>query len=427
MLPRQRPFLLLLAILVLVAMVAVVSYMYAKRRIHQGNTVQINVVGEKAFGSLAQTTQGVDSELSGAAPRSADAGLNASSTLVAPAPTGLPDSKLIPAPYTSLTYKYVGAAINQPDQKVQVLRRLGGTAPKGMGDLLHSSGLDLMSGTSLTSGSIQSTSFTLDDYRVDVDFVSGHISMYRTDSLGKAVPMVAQIPIRILGGSALSDSDTLAVAANFISKYGITTASYGSPVVERPVGFTASDTYSQLSVVYPLVVSNRPVYSSDGAVAGLRLAIDTSTKSVISLDNLTTSSYEASLYDAETDSAVLIAIATSGFAGSIQAYSSSEPNGTGSNPQVEVAELGDPQLCYQLFTQYDTSTSTSHDVLVPALAFPVSKGVINDAPDRVVVPLTKELLTNGTGEIPPTAGVGSGGSAGASTGTVEGTTVPVVK
>ncbi len=102
--------------------------------------------------------------------------------------------------------------------------------------------------------------------------------------------------LRLNESDMLPDSELISIAQDFIDKYKINLDSYG-PVEINKEAYKNNNYYpEQISLVYPLVINDKEVYSSHGGKNGLQISINIRERKVSSLNNLNFSNLKSSSY-----------------------------------------------------------------------------------------------------------------------------------
>ena len=139
-----------------------------------------------------------------------------------------------------------------------------------------------------------------------------------------------------------------------------------------------------ISVIYPMKIDGKSVADSGGNKYGLRVNANLRYKQVDGLWGLTSQNYESSDYETETNVDRILKIAAKGGMNQV---------GNPDAANVPEIELGTPETGLAIYYQYNNGANT--ELYVPALIFPVTKIPENTYfyGSRVIVPLTKELLS----------------------------------
>jgi len=383
-----------------------------------GSDVRVSRTADGAFGNLATlslATGGMGG--GGAAPTSAALGTDAAKSSIAygmGGGAGVSEKMMLP-PYEPVNYKYVykGDELTLPSDKLDVLKKQSPDASSLISSL-NSLGMGLVSLDSFPGSKAQSVSFNQDNgYNIYVDFLGGTVSI---SGYYDVKPLAADSQLCPVDGcpapdpikeSDIPDDATLVTIANqFLSDHGISTAAYGDPEVVNDYRIQNEAMLKSnskalvywpdfINVVYPLKINDDEVYDESGNKMGLMVGVNIRSNKVTSVYNLSTQNYEASSYDAETDTSKIVKIAEQG---GLYGYYAGAPEGK----TVEI-ELGTPKLQY--VSMWDYQMNSSQQVLVPSLVFPVTKQPTDGSFYRkaVVVPLTKNILdryNQGTGGAP---------------------------
>jgi hypothetical protein len=380
-----------------------------------GSDVRISHAQSGAFGNLATLSLATGGK-GGAAPQTAAAPVSTDAVQSFPAygvgggamGTGTSGKMIAPYPYHLVNYKYVykGSDLNLTSPKLDVLKKQAPDA-SSLSASLSALGLGLVNLNSFPGSKVQSVSFNQDNgYNIYVDLTSGmvNISGYfdvKPMAVSSGASDMSLCPRNgCLEPSPIKESDipddaTVIAAANaFLSEHGIATSAYGAPEVSndfrvqnKAMLFSSPKSMvywpDSISVVYPYKVAGQEVYDESGNKSGLNVQVSVRSHKVTGVWNLSTQNYQASSYDAETDSGRILKVAENG---GLYGY-----YGDPSGKTIEV-ELGTPKLQY--VQMWDYQMNTSQQLLVPSLVFPVTKQASDGDFYRksVVVPLIKSIL-----------------------------------
>lgn len=364
-LQQQRLIATLILIIVLAAL-GVFSYFQAKKLSAPSSNQAITLLGSQAFGELslnasaARSAATTDAKLELSAPESKAIGKTEPSTLI--------------PPVTSYHFVYAGMPLSQPETSVNVLRPTRSKGSDKFSDLLNNAGFTVGNSSPLRKGLAQTITIKdqNEEYHADIDLVKGVLSISLNSAFDAAVSRSSSNQAE--NNPQLSNEETLSIADSFLSRFGISATTYGKPWVQ-------DQSSSLATVVYPITVNNLPIYDISGNLYGLRITVDASTKKVTSLQNARTIKAEASAYPAETDTNILLEIASTG---GIQQFWQQGEN-------VQEISLDTPIKGYVLNTIYK---ETEEELLIPALIFPVKPSNTSQTLglSSVIVPLAKGAL-----------------------------------
>jgi len=403
---------------------------------------------ENAFGSLAEIANqaaplglggGGASAVNQAVPQSATGASDSSNriTASAPAPEGLGGNSSIAMPYYYYKYVYKGDPLQLPGATVEVLRRQGfDQKASGLGGLLNSFGLGMISLGSFDSLKVQNINLVEDKdlgYSISVDaqggliYVSQNWAAWPQPYVKCAGSTDCVDQTRLKPADVLSDAAVIKIAKDFAVAHGVDLGSYGEPLVTDTWRVDYANTADKAqfyipesaNVLFPLKANGQFVYDEGGSQTGINVSVDYRQKKVSNLSNLTSQTYEASNYAAETDAAKILQIVEQGgywgygypmLPAKEGVAPSSQPGGT----RVLEIEIGTPKIVYVTMTNYNAGQTNY--LLVPSLIFPVI-GTPGDTnyyyPKSIVVPLAKDLLEQRA--YPPYVLNSSGASAGSAT------------
>lgn len=315
------------------------------------------------------------------------------------------DARMILPIYAGFDYKYSGDEFNLEQTSALVYRRLKNENSLGR-DLARTLNSFNFPGINLDTFSnlkVNSISFGEDKEQgllINFELKEGSLYIYENwekwriaerEACGSNQACWDRFRIRI--EDVPTDSELITVANNFLSEHKIDLANYGEPQVDnqwRTYYEYAEDKANyyipeQATVIYPILIEDKPVRDQSGNYSGLRIGINLFFNKVSSLNGLIPYNYEASAYDLETDSARIIALAEKGGWNRNFYNISKEEN-------KNIVELGTPEFSYVQMWRYKDNTSV--ELFVPALIFPVTKrpetGYYGN--NYVVLPLVKELI-----------------------------------
>ncbi len=316
-----------------------------------------------------------------------------------------PSSLIYPVPQPSYVFNYVGDPISLTEKTVEVLRRAKGVGSMPAFDSLL--GAFDVSGISLNSfGASKIQNLVLagggdNGYTITIDFFEGFIGISKTvfdwgprcmapekclDN--QPSPTINQKP---------DDAKLINAANKFLKEHGIDTSAYGTPIIQDDWGIAYGQTPPEqramfyipdaITVLYPLILNGQTVYEQGGMFPmGLQVQVSVRNLTVTGVWNMTLQRYESSQYEAETDSAKIIAAAERGGWGGYVIMATEAERLTTS------VSLGTPSRGYLRMWNYNDGSND--ELYVPALAFPVLKAPVRAyLPKYVVVPLAKDLMT----------------------------------
>jgi len=149
----------------------------------------------------------------------------------------------------------------------------------GVLNKLKVNGVDL---SAFNNTSVETMLIKAGEYQVSLNFKKGEMSLYKIKDE------------EISGGAAISsDAEIIRIADEFLNQIGVEKASYGEPAIIR----TASAAYPFAEILYPLTLNNYPVFRQGGERVGINIAVNAQTKSVVSLQGLSTLAFEAYPYE----------------------------------------------------------------------------------------------------------------------------------
>lgn len=386
-----------------------------------GSGVIITDAGANAFGNLAYSADGSASEsaLGSAVARSQSGGGGGNPMPSMPpmatdakmaAPGYAEGSMIAPSDMTYERYRYVykGDALTL-DASATVYRRdkrpLGASGLSSALQSFNAGSIDLEK-----FGQAQLQQFTLIQpgqfgYQIYVDLNEGMVNVSENWATwphpeAECRDDACYERLRIRPEDVPADDALIAVADAFLNEHGISKEAYGTPVVDRrwntimPMyrGEAAADTALRIyvpdtiSLTYPIMIDGVTSYDQSGFPYGLSVSVDVRNKRVRGVWNLSPQSYQSSRYDAVTDEAQILDMASRG-----DMYS--QPFGSDPNEKIVDVEIGTPERV--LVQAYRTNEAgQGEELLVPALRFPVIGGAdpAKGGRDSIVIPLVKDLL-----------------------------------
>lgn len=356
---------------------------------------QINNKGMNAFGKLSYLPQAEGGMGGGIA-----ANQNTRSSLNIDSASGTASMSVFPS--VASKYTYAGDAIEVKDKEGKVFKRVkNSTAGKQLADFIQKSNFGLVNLPSFSSVGLQNIQLFEDKpfgYSISVNFDEGAIAIYpdyrKWEIKADRAPMpISQIP---------SDSEFVNVANTFVKDHGVDIAIYGKPIIESR-SFTGQGVdgkeqefaHESVAVTYPLILEGSEVYDESGNMYGLQVMVDTLSKRVTGVNNLTSQVYESSNYTLQTDSKKIITAATSGPQSMVYPIDDLKreiPAGFSQQSAAQKFELQTPKRVLMRHFVYENNKEPV-ELYVPALLFPVvqQKGV-QTYPKNVIVPLITDVL-----------------------------------
>jgi hypothetical protein len=261
------------------------------------------------------------------------------------------------APPAMVEYVYRGKAFSQSDATLDVLKKTTSTfSLNDVAAALARTGFGSANTSSFGNAVVTNLTFAQNEdfgYAVTVDLANGNISidpnLDRWPSDDDAV------------SEPLSSSSALGIANRFLGDHAIRVADYGNPEM-RGKGV-------MVGVFYPNVVNGMEVYSVNGERMGLTVEVNARYERVKSVHGLGVQNYEASSYDAITDTARIVSLA--------EQEAGSAPVSAG--VAIQKIGLGTPVRAY---------VDHGNGLLVPAFVFPITPSD-SGAVEVVIVPLVE--------------------------------------
>jgi hypothetical protein len=354
---------------------------------------KINPIGSAKFGTLSYNskygTAGgpmIASDMIGIP----EARTAAYSSSLGSAPTSYAPVE-VPATYS---YVYEGESLALADTEAPVYRRVPGFEEKNaLGDLLDKAdfdAVDLNSFDKLKPRNVELKEDKDGGYSIGVNFDEGTVSIVPPS--GEIVPVapsgseagpMATSSMATSSPTAAATSTTefdpiaeaAAIAGNFIQQHSVDMSSYGTPIVKND---PASNNI--VRVIYPLLIDKTPAVDDMSAPFGVEVTIDIAKRTITNVGNLTSQTYESSSYRTVTDQTKIM--------DAIRARQLPiDKDFVGST----TVRLGTPKKVLMRYVDAKDDGSTSNELYVPALQFPVLNAVAKDK--SITVPLVEELIT----------------------------------
>lgn len=333
----------------------------------------------------AATTADVDEAATNAAVPETDA------KMIAPGPD---------YPWTVYDYVYEGEPIELTDDSVGVLKRkLAATLPSAS-RFIESFNFGLMDLDTFSNVGLDSFSVSQKGQNaltIFVNLIEESLSINQNWSTwnhpeSRCTTEACYQQYRIKASDMPADDVVFGIVDDFIKAHNINMEAYGEPRIDKywlqqPAG---SDIYYPeiLNVVYPFNIDDQLVSDDSGNSVGLNIGVHVKERKVASVWNLMSQSYEKSDYPAVKDSAKVLE-----FLKRTDNYYTDIPEEQAVN-RVTV-KLGTPTKTLLQYYKYDPARSTSENLLVPALLFPVIEKPANEPyfwRKAVAVPLAQELF-----------------------------------
>ena len=393
-------------------------YMYNQRSIIAPGepmfTSTIQETGENAFGNaaefMADQPNSLNSALSvrgvGGGGMATEEAKIAASDAVMGAPGVSPGSTGMPYIYEPTVYRYVykGDPLELKDDKLNVLKRdkkaIDGASVMNMISKLN---LDLIGFDGFQDTKMQMITFMEDrefGYGVSINFQEGTIEIfenwYKWPQSGAVFAKCAGDErcvenLNLKPSDLPSDESMIAMTDEFLKGHNVNMSNYGKPEInkdwEQALAVDPNATMyipESVAVIYPLIIDGKPVVEMGGMKAGVSVNINIRQNKVSSVYGLRAENYLSSAYDAETDSAKILASAEKGGWNQM-----SYADATAKTVDVSI---GTPTMAYMKILHYTPDKTDSEEIIAPVYIFPIT-----EKPDQyfyqdyVIVPLVKGL------------------------------------
>lgn len=192
-----------------------------------------------------------------------------------------------------------------------------------------------------------------------------------------------------------SNKRITSLAADFLSSYGINMSYYGRGEVQDSwrrsyeLSKDKDNVYipDEISVVYPLILDSRTVYSQSGDKNGLSVNVDIRSNRVAGANPIMAYNFQSSAYPAVDDKEKLMQLLKDG--GTQPYYEHEDPT------ETVTVELGTPELALFKYFARNSGDNTAQELFVPGYIFPVEN--VSDESSyffrkAIVVPAVKDLV-----------------------------------
>lgn len=363
----------------------------------------------------------------------ADASVSQVATTIAE-PVPAIDSKMIMPPYeqTITEYVYAGDPIELKDTSLDVYKRINNSFSAGnLASAIQGLNLGIANISSFRNANVSDISIYQDEplgYQIYISPRNGMISIDQNwEKWQSAYPNCQDDACwrnsQLKESDVPADEEITKIADAFLTEHGIDRSAYGPGEVDTAWKLTQGDARyipDVLNVTYPLLVENRMTYVNGGMKMGINVSVNLRVKKVSSVYNIQSLKFEASAYDAESDTNVILESAKNGGLSSPIRYMDAQ---TLASAKKLTAELGTPVIGLTQIYQYKDNQSL--ELYVPALIFPVTKKPegLEWSQNSVIVPLVKGFEDELNRPMPylMKGGEGSSASGGAAAQTVPAT------
>lgn len=330
---------------------------------------------------------------------------------------GAVSTSILPRDYSPTYYSYVyeGDEVDLTESKRNVYRRVNSS-------LNTSSVINALSGFNFNNFNLNNFSnlnvdyFQLSEdrpngYTVNLNFTEGSINLnqnwrkwenYFADCDGDYECIESK---RLTFNDIPEDSEIIAIADDFLTKYEIDQNNYGEPEVvkywEREaamsgVDFTSSRAFipEVLTVVYPLKINEEEVLSESGYPIGLNVGVNLYFNEVVHMSDLRIEQYQSSEYDAVTDWSSIVDF----MKGGANRYAFVDVQNPPDGVEIVEVKVEDPTIVLSEFWLEETQESDPVRLFAPAISFKVIAPEDSERyfQDRITIPLIKEIFEERT-------------------------------
>ena len=231
-------------------------------------------------------------------------------------------------------------------------------------------------------------------YIVNMDFSVGNISIYQNWEKWpqpKCDANGCEQPVKLTEKDVPSDDEFTRIGDEFLAKYGIDRALYGTPKIDNSwrimyarMMADNSEGYipDQYTLTYPILLDSKKLYEEYGGYKGISLSIDIRTKKVVSMNGLEKQNLTSSLYSNLTDGALVEKMIP--FGGRYETKA-------GENQKTVTVNLGEPTVEY-IHIYGEWKDGKYDEYYVPAYVFPVlDKPEGSYLKDTVTIPLVADF------------------------------------
>lgn len=366
----------------------------------------------------------------------ADGSVSQSATAVAE-PVPAPDSKMmIMPPYeqTITEYVYKGDSIELKDSSLDVYKRVNSSFSTGnLASAIRGLNLGIANISSFRNANVSDISIYQDEefgYQIYLSPRNGMMSIDQNwEKWQSAYPNCQDDACwknsQLKESDVPSDEEIAKIADAFLAEHGIDHSAYGAGEVDTSWKLSqGSVDYipDVMTVTYPLIVDKQMTYANGGMKMGITVSVNLRVKKVSSVYNIQALKFEASTYDAESDTAAILESAKNGGLASPIRYMDAQA--ISQSKKVE-AELGTPVV--GLVQMYQYKDNQSIELYVPALIFPVTKKPegLEWSQNSIIVPLVKGFEDELNRPMPYMMKGGEGSSSSGSSGGTAVQAVPV--
>lgn len=327
---------------------------------------QISNKGMNAFGKLALVPTS-DNQSTSATPNTFAA--KSAATTNIPGTASAPSTKSsVSSASVEASVTYTGDSISLNDNQGKVFKRTkGADSGKQLFDMVQKGKFGLTDLTSFSDLRLRNVQLSQDKpfgYVVGINLDEGAISITPQWEFWNT----SNSTDKVATSTSLDDGSLISIANDFMKSHGIANAVYANPIARADSN----------TVIYPLKIDSKEVREEDGGAFGLVVTIDPAQKKVIDVSNLTSQTYESSLYSLETNFQTIVGVATS----SLAAH----------NRHADGATLGTPHQVLMHYWLEDSTTHVRTELFIPALSFPITYKDAKTASSAIVVPLVKDFL-----------------------------------
>lgn len=368
---------------------------------------KIQKIEDSAFGSFAEpqaNNEGAREMLSSKV--ASDVGVDEAVGVEAGGGAGeammMSSPKIMP-PQTSFNYVYNGGDIDLPGGKMPVYKReKTGTLSKSVAKTISSFNFPLADVEKLKDTSIPTINIREDrefGYNMYFDLTNSMLSINMNWEKWPNIHDLCEGERDCFEYNKLQMSDIpedkpiLSVADKFLSSYGVSKVDFEEPRVDKKwqkrSAYDEGEKYvpERISIIYPLKIENKNVYSEHGEVEGMILEYDIRFGRISGARNIFEKKYISSDYDVSTDMDKIVEVLNRG--GNNMYYGSRE------SKKIDV-EVGEPELALVKMWKHEFREEKQVELYVPCLVFPVIGEVDNRnfSKENVVVPIIEELIND---------------------------------
>ncbi|MFP4514663.1 MAG: hypothetical protein ACLFNO_01500 [Parcubacteria group bacterium] len=358
--------------------------------------VNIEVVDEKAFGTLADLSSNPTGNLESSNQAGGETGIMGlgSAEMRSSEESSDSSASIMPMPTpVQYEYEYVGDSFEIEKDNTEVVKRI--KSADFLADSVVSlnsldiGGIDYSNFNNLKVNNISLHEDKDSGYIVSIDSKEQKISIYKN---WQSWPEESALNERLTISDVPSDESIIAIADIFIDNYDLDMSPYAEPVVnkswlknyERLENKDSAYIPQTITVIYPLIINDKEVYNEHNNEYGLSVQVDIRNNKVTSVNEIVEHNYQSSDYEVVQEENRIIDIAERG------GYRNYTRRGS-DDAEKRTVELGTPSL--EMVRVWKHSPNGSEELYIEAYIFPVLNNEESSFyRDYLIVPIVEELV-----------------------------------